>query len=312
MSLGLSKLELEIGDALKTDSTKPSRTGWGTWVLKCGSNGSENAECRLRDGWLVLRQPLQQGTKEFDLWELLLSGGRVRGNSKVILRPSDRKLFLGADLPVDDVEIKAVLKSCRNAVSALAEANEVIEHIQNGSAPVTRRGSTKKRRDLSAELRELCEEAGRPFSERDDGRLMIELKDVTQGYYQAALEARSKRDYRTSVQMARYQSPSGEVQRALAVFCLNANGTIRFARAALNKNEDGLSSLFEVRFSGRPSVVMLNHALAALSAACSYCGQELRVLGDETTARKFLGVRGMHAPSGCSAKRAPNSRTHRT
>jgi hypothetical protein len=156
--------------------------------------------------------------------------------------------------------------------------------------------------------------AGWPFEERGGGRLAVRL-DVPHGVYKALVDTRSEHEVRVAAQMARFESLTSVQREAVATFLLQANAWIRFARAAAQVTAHGnhgespgredplkafssdpaATAICEVCFANLPLANEIEHALSALSVACSLCARELDALRDPQTARVFLNVQGAHA-----------------
>ena len=100
----------------------------------------------------------------------------------------------------------------------------------------------------------------------------------------AELEATLTGSLRLSVAIAETEAWPDPSRRALAVFLMRVNATVRLARAVV---ESG-AARFEVSFVSKPSEDDLAHALVALDAVTYFHIREARALEDEALARIFL------------------------
>lgn len=167
---------------------------------------------------------------------------------------------------------------------------------KTGKTPDTATGGFKDT------LEDLCSDTGWAWSERGDGTPVAGL-NVPGGGHQARLEATSADDYRIAVELNHFRSPSDVVCSAVAVYLLTANDLLHFARYGVDETEKGVKTFLEVCFFERPSPVLFDEALCALSVGVRFCEGELRALGDERVAQSYLRIRGW-SPNGRDPSRA--------
>ena len=299
-------MEQTITEALASCVRGVDRVRVGTWILTPNRGRRGAIEAQLSGGWLVCRAPLRDTHIRGVLWRYLLATAQLDGRSKVSIERSHNGRGYTADVReeipiVDGVDSVDVSGACGQAISNLISAREVLRKTSTGKAveaPVGAEGVSIGIDDI----REVCREAGWSYTERESGQLMLRL-DVPNGYYPASLEPRAS-GCRVLARLSGYESISEGSRHAVATFMLSANAFIRFARGGIEVGEDGTYPFFEVRFSEVPSTAALDHALSALSVACSLCGGELQALADEGVARNFLRVRG-----GSSQTQTPRTRS---
>jgi hypothetical protein len=133
-------------------------------------------------------------------------------------------------------------------------------------------------------LAELLKEAGWAYHERPGGALLADLETGGR-FLQAEVEPRGA-GARFRVTLYR-----GEAQLALCLYLLEANAALRYARAFLQREGEGIAAGFEVCVESGPSAAEAGHALAALSVAGRRCAGEMEVLRDSAAAGIYRSAR---------------------
>jgi len=143
--------------------------------------------------------------------------------------------------------------------------------------------------DLSA----LCREAGWPFTERDGGRLAVELETApSAGFHQALVQALpGEAGVGISVDLQVMPDLSSVSREALGLFLLTATGALRMPRAIARLAGEHATVGFEVRLGRAADAFAVGLALGACSVACDMCGPEVKVLQNERLARAYLAIR---------------------
>jgi hypothetical protein len=235
---------------------------------------------RIENGWLVLRKPIPSRVDGADVrpWEVLSPNAELSGSVKRSLVPSERVVELGAEIPLDgDVDVR-VRQACR-----LMRGKETARFEDDATETSAKSG------DASADLEQVCADAGWPFTTRPDGSLAVELR-APDAYGVARVEGRANGAVRVSIDVVNEgDAPSPVCQAALAALMVGVNDVVRFVRVVAPPSEDKTNFRIEVVFVTPPSATELDHALAALSVAWGMCSSETEVLlRDEVVARAYL------------------------
>ncbi|UCH83227.1 MAG: hypothetical protein JSW50_12290 [Candidatus Latescibacterota bacterium] len=245
-----------------------------------------------------------------DPWSLVSAALFTTSRGKVAMDPADGSLRLREDVPLGDgLDLSA---ACRDAVSGFSAArsklielhNPAVHHKTSGQidsdtaqrVPETGQHELAKAVESEDTLEDLCADTGWAWSTRSDGNAVAAL-DVPFGVHHAVLAAVSGCGYRLAVELGELRSPCDEVRSAVAVFLLMVNELVRYARAGAVATGKGIKTFLEVCFVERPSAVLFDEALCALSVGVRFCDRELRALGEKGVARRYLEIRGM-SPNG--------------
>jgi hypothetical protein len=291
-----SVLEEAIGGALKRSGGDVSCEGPGSWKLTPKVKSDQAVEVRLQDDWVLCSVEVPAVFDDVEMYMQVNS--LLPGGCKVALDSKHMAAVLREEIPVADGEDMS--KACGEAIANLLSAQKLLakqrqSQPKSGSTRRTRkRWSRSVTKDFADTLDEVCKVAGWESSERDGGQLVVSLEHRN-GTHTAFVEAQEGDCYRIRVHLAQYKRLSEVSHRAIAAFLLIANGVIRFVRAAFERSADGLCTFFEVRISERLSVEVLDLALSALAVSSATYGLELRALGDERVAWRYLTARGLAA-----------------
>ncbi|HEY7545991.1 MAG TPA: hypothetical protein VID27_13955, partial [Blastocatellia bacterium] len=240
------------------------------------------ASARMTDGWLLFDAPLEGIADGRDLWRLLALNARLGSNAKFALVGQHTRLR--AEIAIDD-EIDAATRLTETC-AALKEALSLAEGLRD-DGPLSLSFTPG---DNRASLPSLCGQAGWAFTERDGGRIAVNL-EARNGFHQALLEE-SRGGVLISTEILRAQNLSQPSRQSLSALLLKASAELRMARAAVEE-EEGLSSIrFEARFDSLPGSAEVDCALAALSLACALCARETGALENDSLARRYLGAGG--------------------
>jgi hypothetical protein len=138
-------------------------------------------------------------------------------------------------------------------------------------------------------LTEALKEAGWEYHERPGGTLLADLGTGSR-FLQAEVEQCGV-GTRFRVTLYRHESAGDAAQQVLSLYLLEANAALRYARAFLRREADGIAAGFEVRTESAPSPTEAGHALAALSVAGRECAREMEVLKDGVVAGIYRSAR---------------------
>jgi hypothetical protein len=136
-------------------------------------------------------------------------------------------------------------------------------------------------------LKELLKEAGWAYHERPGGALAVDLETGSQ-FLQAEIEGAGAR---FRVTLYRGEGPGDEARQTLCLYLLEANAALRYARAFLQREGEGIAAGFEAGLGNQPSAAEAGHALAALSVAGRQCAREMEVLKDGALAGIYRSAR---------------------
>ena len=142
---------------------------------------------------------------------------------------------------------------------------------------------------IPGSLREALKEAGWEYHERPGGTLLADLETGRQ-FLQAEIEHCGAGTH-FRVTLYRNESAGDAAQQVLCLYLLEANIALRYARAFLRREGDGVAAGFEVRTESPPSAAEAGHALAALSVASRECAREMEVLKDGAVAGIYRSAR---------------------
>lgn len=248
-----------------------------TVELSPGSAGQ--LEARLEDGWLVITERPEAGappTAPEALWPVLVQNAAAPPACKILLTPERSVLFrsemwLGGDFDFAQ-RVHTVLQAFRAAKAG-------------PKAPLPAPAG-----DATAELENLCAEAGWVATRRSSGRLTVTLP--TSATHPATVAALG--------QGARVWLPAWDggslrpgSRLAAAAIALQTTAALPLVRAAADAEQSPIR--FEAVFGALPGARELNTAFGALSAAAEATGEPFLALQDETLARDFLVIRGWSA-----------------
>jgi len=142
---------------------------------------------------------------------------------------------------------------------------------------------------IAESLMEVLREAGWKYHERPGGALLADLETGSQ-FLQAEI-GHCGAGARFRVTLYRDDATGDAAEQALCLYLLEANAALRYARAFLRRDGEGLSAGFEVRVESEPSAAEASHALAALSVAARQCAREIEVLKDGSVAGIYRSAR---------------------
>jgi hypothetical protein len=144
--------------------------------------------------------------------------------------------------------------------------------------------------DSIAALPTVCREAGWTVRQRDSG-LLFDL-DMPGGFQQAFLSEDRAGMVSLGFELVPAELPlSAASRRATDVLMLEANWSIRMARASARLRNQRVVYRWAVVWNGVPAAAELQHALAALSIASRLTACEAHALHNDRTARAYLRVR---------------------
>ena len=254
------------------------------WSFALANGRALPVTALIEEGWLALEAPLEEAAAGTPLFRLLEWNGQLDGPGKFVA-VSGGALQLRAEIALDEaVDIAGRLhQSCAGFRAALGRSHgeSPAAHAVIGPGPIEAGG---------AQLRQALGESGWAFTERAGGRLAVEL-EAREGFYQALVEQRGVGGVRLWVELARAQALSAASRQALGLLLLTAGGALRPARGAAEAGDGQMALRLEVDFATPPGAAELGHALAALSVGCRLCGEEVKLLEDESIAGRYLRIR---------------------
>ncbi|MEW6207433.1 MAG: hypothetical protein AB1631_03645 [Acidobacteriota bacterium] len=260
-----------------TGFVEPS--GRHSWKLALANGKMVPATARATDGWLLFDAPLDGIDDRGDLWSLLALNARLSGGAKFALAGCHTRLR--AEIVLDD-EIDAAARLTETC-AALKEALSLKEGLREDGPPRL----SINAKDTRASLPPLCSQAGWAFTERDEGRLAVNL-EARNGFHQALIEE-SRGGVAITTEIARMKNLSPCSRQSIGALLLRASAGLRMIRASVEESEEA-SIRFEARFDSLPGAVEIDRALAALSLACAMCARETRALEDDFLARRYLAA----------------------
>ncbi len=292
------EMKKRIGDALNGHGFDVEETGLGRWRVGHDGTNPRNVDVGIKnEKWLCIREPLWGMPDAEDCRSYLRADPFATARGKIAVDHASGAARLCEEFPViDGIDLS---QACGEAVRGFATARTVLSDPKKAAARIERR-----RHDAAAEtpgesqdtLEDLCADTGWKWSRHGDGHPVVGLP-VPFGGCQAKLEVTSAGGYRIAVDLNRFKSPSDIVRSAIAAYLLTANDLICFARGGVDETDADLSAFLEVRFRERPSPVLFDEALCALSVGVRFCDRELRALGDGKVAHNYLCIRGW-SPNG--------------
>lgn len=294
MSGTFARLENAIDRGLRSHARAVAQEGKGRWRMASGKRRRIPIEGRLDGSWFVLQAPLQpsmpgRGSDRGgeSNWKLLAAVADFSPLTKVVLDARRGAFCVRAEFPAGrgiDAERRAG-EACAGVEKALARP---------GRGP--RRN--KRRRGAGAaagRLEELMSEAGWSFERSDDVTGSVGL-ETSRGSYRAVIVDCGGGGIDIGAALGPAMVPGDVSRRAIASFLLSAAGALRLVRATVEEGPGGaITPRFEVSLPEAPAVTEIDHALAALTAACEHCGPEVQALVEEGLAEQYLLARGSAA-----------------
>lgn len=251
------------------------------WKFALANGRRIPASARLTDDWLLFDAPLHGIDEGRDLWRLLALNAQLNGGAKfALVGPHTR---LRAEIALTD-EIDAATRLTETC-AALKEALSLAEGLRDDGPHSLSIISTNR-----ASLPSLCSQAGWAFTERDGGKLVVNL-EARNGFHQALIE-QARGGVSISTEIMRARGLSLLSRQSLGALLLRASAELRMARAAVEEEEDQSTIRFEARFDSAPASMEIDRALAALSLACALCARESRSLENDFLARQYLAMGG--------------------
>lgn len=287
MNGSFQQLESDIGRGLRARSRAVVREGAGRWRIVRGRGRRKPIVGRLDRQWFVLQAPLPLNGNGSNR-SPLAAAADFPPLTRPLLDAGTGILCVRAEFPVGrgiDTERRA------------GEARAGIE------AALARRGRGRSGEEREREacgstgrLEELLSEAGWSFDRPHDGKVTVDLA-TSRGSYRAEIVDGGIDRIDITATLGPAMRPAEVSRRAIERFLLSAAGGLRLARAVMEEGAgEELTPRFEVRLPAAPVAEEIDHALAALAAACEYCGSEAQALVEERLAEQYLLARG-EAPS---------------
>ncbi len=271
-----------ILESLRTVADFVEPSGNHRWKFALANGRQIPASARVTNDWLLFDAPLRGIDDGRDLWRLLALNAQLSGGAKFALTGPHTRLR--AEIALTD-EIDATARLTETC-AALKEALSLAEGLRD-EGPHSLSITSK---DNRASLPSLCSQSGWAFTERDGGKLAVNL-EARNGFHQALIE-RSRGGVSISTEIMRAKNLSQHSRQSMGALLLRASAELRMARAAVEEDDDQFAIRFEARFDSAPGSIEIDRALAALSLACALCARETRALEQDSLARRYLAVGG--------------------
>ncbi len=284
MSRTIAPLAIAISRGLRGRARAVAQEGHGRWRMAPVRGGKIPIDGRLDGAWCVLQAPLQHNGSD-PFWAVIAAAADFPPLTKPVLEARCGLLSVRAEFPVGrgiDVE--------RRAGEACAGIEKVLTRGR-------RRVKRKKARaecppPAAAGLDALLSDAGWSSARGDDGTLTVGL-ETSRGAWRAGIVDLGMDGVNIAAPLSSGTELDVVRRQALGLFLLSAAGAVRLVRAAVDEGPRGLvMPRFEVRLPVAPAATEIDHALAALAAACEYCGPEARSLFGKDLAEQYLLARG--------------------
>ena len=254
-----------------------------SWLLALTNGHSLAVSARRDEGFLLLDADTGLSPAAERLIPLAERSRELPAAVKFALRGSNA-LRLRAEFPLPEEtdpaadRIREHLDGMRSALNRL----HAWVSCETAGAEVACPEPEGNGRAIPGSLTELVKEAGWRYHERPGSALVVDLETGSQ-FLQAEID-RCGAGARFRVTLYRHDGAGDVAQQALCLYLLKANAALRYARAFLQRDGEGISAGFEVRLESGPSAVEAGHALAALSVAGRQCAREMEVLKDDALA----------------------------
>jgi hypothetical protein len=250
------------------------------WMLRLGGveRGIDIA-ARWRDDLLLIDAPLDSpsASRETSDWSHLEAGGRFAGGVKLARVPGGHELRLRAELPL--ATRRRLTPPLRLLREGLLQARK---YGRTGALPPQMLpAELDDPESTSAELDALCRDAGWTFEPRQAGSGVATLEVGTR-FEQARLVRLADGSLLLAVELAACPGGTGPSASAPAHCLMRAAGFFRLVRPAAQRDESGRwQPRYEVRLAAGAPASELAEALSALSVACLYSAEELRILATD-------------------------------
>ncbi|HBO43043.1 MAG TPA: hypothetical protein DD670_03735 [Planctomycetaceae bacterium] len=291
-------------ESLRRTADTVERVGLDRWTVKlAGGERSPLVTVIWDKNWLRfetapggkdVQTPLN--LEHFD--RLLLDNAGLRGGAKFGLDGDSCDLLLTAEIPLhEDVDlVSRVREVCAGLRQGMIQlACKRTEYLESQATAPNATPKDRLQEPTSAatwrSLIDLCTEAGWPCAEHVGGRVAVRLESGG-AYCRALLESSDQTGTRVRVVLGVVRSLSEASRLASALLLLSGCRVVRLARATIVPAEDGTTYGWEVMLGDEPAAEEMNCALVALSIACRLTARELRVLEEESVAKKYLATRG--------------------
>jgi hypothetical protein len=250
------------------------------WRLALTNGDSLTVSARRDEGFLLLDADTGVSPAAERLVPLVEGSRELPAAVKFALRgPNPLRLRAEFPLPEDSGVLAGRI---RENLEGMRSASH---WLHNGVS----RGAAGEGQANSGSLAELLKEAGWPYHERPGGALLADLETGGQ-FFQAEVD-HCGAGARFRVTLYRNDAPGDAAQQALCLYLLEANAALRYARAFLERADEGITAGFEVRVGSEPAAAEAGHALAALSVAGRHCAREMEVLKDGVVAGIYRSAR---------------------
>ncbi|MGA2267798.1 MAG: YbjN domain-containing protein [Bryobacteraceae bacterium] len=265
-------------------SQQSERLDANRWELALTNGHALTVAARRDEGFLLLDAGTGVNLTEGRLAPVAERSGELPGAVKFATRRGSRGIRIRAEFPIPEESgplaerIGSHLEGMRNALRQLQDgvscepAGEQVacpEPVSAGQA-------------ASGGLADLLTEAGWLYHERPGGALLADLE--TGGQFLQAEIDRCGAGARFRLTLYHNDAPGDAARQALCLYLLEANAALRYARAFLQREGEGIAAGFEVRVGSEPAAAEAGHALAALSVAGRHCAREMEVLKDSAVA----------------------------
>jgi hypothetical protein len=272
--------------------------GPGEWRLAAPRAGLPEIHARRCDHWLDWDAwPPEPAATETspptaDLWATLLTCQRLPPQVKLVLRPSDRRPVVQAEIDLDaDSDPTAAIHATLSDTAAACCPGPVAPDGAGASAAASACGAPVPGEPPADDLAAACAACGWPFNVRDNGVIAVALEVPGRGYH-ALLERNVNQLPVARVDLAGLGPLAPVCRRAIAFLLFRAAAEFRLVRAWGTRAKNTTKVGLEVALPEPVAPPFLGQAFEALSVACRFIGREVTALTDAGLARAYLLSQG--------------------
>jgi hypothetical protein len=288
----------EVADAMHQACASVSEVGRGRWSFTIDGGRFMTGSAWAEDSWLTMESAdgsAPERLRGTNAWRLLQTDGNLPARTKIV--PSKaRRLHVRFELLLDgNTDLHAgIARGCDGLTDALRILGE------EEKAASRKRARRWNARNKDVDVAEVCAEAGWLAATRD-GVVSARL-EVPGRFHLAKIACTRFGDLRASTDLLHGEEVPDVSRRALGVFLLRLNDTVRFVRAAAAEDQGEVGVILE-GFADPECASEVKGTLDAMSVACRISSEEVIALQDEKLAVEYLRRCGIPVRVG-SGKRA--------
>ena len=293
MTVSLEKPHTILPASLSPWVSSSGDCGPRQWNQILPGEAGGRVQVRIEERWIVLQASVRCHAKT-SLWRLLRLNSTLPGLPKIVLSSGWIEPVLRMEIPLDDESkvderVERDLAGFKKAMAAVSPAG-----ADGGSFSEPEASSSRIHPGGGCDLQALCRDAGWSATPRDDASMAVGLEARREGVgYRARVAAHGQGGVRVSVPLVDSDAFSKASRSALGIFMLRASGSLRLARASVEKSDQRWVLALEACFPVAPDPSELNHVFSALSVACGNCGPESAALVGKDAAGRYLQSRGV-------------------